>query len=83
MPQNDSYSKYREEFLAQVCTTDEKSSGQPSEQEGFDYFLKRLHSLEEKAQADGVSETVLYEILSYDPDSDTGNDSGSNPEVIG
>ena len=71
MPQNgmsDSYTKYREEFLARVCDAGEQEFKQ--QPKGFDYFLKRLHRLEEKAQADGVSETLLYEILSYDPESD-------------
>lgn len=72
---NDSYTKYREDFLAHVCDAGEQDlkhglKRPAQKQEGFEYFLKRLHRLEEKAHADGVSETLLYEILSYDPENE-------------
>lgn len=65
---NETYSKYRDDFLARVCDASEQNNTKAKE--GIDYFLQRLHTLEEKAQADGLSDELLYEILSYDPASE-------------
>jgi len=63
--------KYKEDFLAHVCDAVEQDLvGSRHKQEGITYFLQRLDTLEEKAQANGLSEELLFEILSYDPDSD-------------
>lgn len=63
--------KYKEDFLAQVCESIEQDlTRSEQKQKGIGYFLQRLDTLEEKAQANGLSEELLFEILSYDPDSD-------------
>lgn len=60
--------KYKEDFLAHVCDAVEQDlTRSEQKQEGITYFLQRLDTLEEKAQADGLSEELLFEILSYDP----------------
>ena len=71
MTHNGISDKYKEDFLAHVCDTAKQDlTRSEQEQEGITYFLKRLDTLEEKAQADGLSEELLFEILSYDPDND-------------
>ena len=68
---SDNYTKYREDFLANVCNTSKEDRlKQQKHNKGIDYFLQRLHTLEEKAQADGLSDELLYEILSYDPEAE-------------
>ena len=71
MTHNGISDKYKEDFLAHVCdAVDQDLAHSEQNQEGITYFLKRLDTLEEKAQDNGLSEEVLFEILSYDPDSD-------------
>lgn len=71
MTHNDISNKYKEDFLAHVCdAVDQNLARSEQKQEGISYFLKRLDTLEEKAHANGLSEEILFEILSYDPDSD-------------
>ena len=61
--------KYKEDFLAHVCDAVEPHLKHSDEQQdGIAYFLQRLNSIEAKAQADGLSEEILFEILSYNPD---------------
>ena len=68
MAPNSISDEYKKDFLAHVCETVKPDLHQISkEQEGITYFLKRLTSIEEKAQADGLSQESLFEILSYDP----------------
>ena len=68
MTPNSISDKYKEDFLAHVCDTIGPDLRQANEkQEGITYFLQRLTSIEEKAQADGLSAELLFEILSYDP----------------
>ncbi len=68
MTPNSISDKYKEDFLAHVCETIETDLKQTSEeQESITYFLKRLTSIEKKAKADGLSQESLFEILSYDP----------------
>ncbi len=71
MAPNGISNKYKEDFLAHVCDAVEQDlTHSEKKQEGISYFLQRLDTLEEKAHANGLSEELLFEILSYDPDSD-------------
>jgi len=69
MTSNNISDKYKQDFLTHVCKTVKPDLKQTlKEQEGINYFLQRLTSIEEKAEADGLSQESLFEILSYDPD---------------
>ena len=70
MTSNGISDKYKEDFLAHVCDAVEPNLRQSGEEDGIGYFLQRLNSIEAKAQADGLSEELLFEILSYSPDID-------------
>ena len=61
--------EYKQAFLEQVCST---TSTNVTEQNPKDLqqFLKRLDSLKEKANLQGLKEENLFEILSYSPDDD-------------
>jgi len=61
--------KYKEDFLAHVCDAIDPVQLE-KKQEGIAYFIQRLNTLEEKAQADGLSGELLFEILSYAPEVD-------------
>ena len=59
--------EYKEKFLEQVCGAVAAHRTEPDTQ-NINYFLKRLDTLKEKANTEGLKEENLFEILSYSPD---------------
>ena len=59
--------EYKERFLERFCSlTDSKTI--KFKAKDLKHFLKRLDTLKEKVASEGLEESKLFEILSYDPD---------------
>ena len=61
--------EYKQAFPEQVCGIAGIHATDPNTPD-LNQFLKRLESLKEKAQTEGLKEENLFEILSYSPDDD-------------